>query len=159
MNNENGVTLLEVMSTMIIISILSGISVPIFQNILLRQEFNQEVRNMVNEIYNARSIAIKSNAHVVLCYSQSGYKIFVDDGRKGGVENDWIQQANEKVLTNVTFRKHFKIALDDSTFTGQRTRFSNRPGIKAGSIVLQGHDGQKTKVVLNVIGRVRVEKG
>ena len=158
MKNEKGVTLIEVMSTLIILSVLSGIATPIFQNMLLRMDFNQEVSLLVSKLHEARSVAMKGNSRVVFCYSASGYKIFVDDGAGGGTEEDWKHQSGEQLLADITLGDRFQIVLDDSTFTLQRTRFSGRPGITAGSIVMQGHDGRKTKIVLNVIGRVRVEK-
>ena len=158
MKNEKGVTLVEVMSVLVILSVLSGMATPVFQNMLLRMDFNQEVSLLVGKLHEARSVAMKSNSRVVFCYSDKSYTIFVDDGAGGGTKEDWIRQPGEQLVANVIVGDRFKIVLTDSTFTGQRTRFSGRPGIKAGSIVLQGHDGQKTKVVLNVIGRVRVEK-
>jgi hypothetical protein len=101
---------------------------------------------------------MKGNSRVVFCYNDKSYKIFVDDGAGDGTKEDWIHQPGEQLVANVTLGDRFEIVLDDSTFPGQRTRFSGRPGITAGSIVLQGHDGRKTKVVLNFIGRLRVEK-
>jgi prepilin-type N-terminal cleavage/methylation domain-containing protein len=158
MKNENGVTLVEVMSCVIILSILSGIAVPLFKNILSRQAFNGAISMLVGELHKARSFAMKSNSRVVFCYTESGYKSFIDDGQGGGEEKEWTQQPGEQVLANVTFRDRLKIVVDESTFQSQRVRFSGRPGIMGGSIVVQGEDGQKSKVIVNLIGRVRVER-
>ena len=159
MKNEKGVTLVEVMSCLIILSVLSGIATPIFKNMMSRQALNMATSMLVGELHKARSFAMKSNSHVVFCYTENGYKTFIDDGQGGGIKEDWIPQPGEQVLANVDLVKdRLKIAVDESTFNTQRTRFSGRPGITAGSIVLQGSDGRKNKVIVNVIGRVRVEK-
>ncbi|MBU1564064.1 MAG: GspH/FimT family pseudopilin [Proteobacteria bacterium] len=159
MKNENGVTLVEVMSCLVILSVLSGIATPLFKDMMSKQALYGATSMLVSELHKARSYAMRSNSHVAFSYTEDGYKAFIDDGQGGGTEGDWIQQPGEQVLANVDLLKdRLKIAVDESTFTAQRTRFSGRPGIKAGAIVLQGNDGRKNKIIVNFIGRVRVEK-
>ncbi|MFH0781609.1 MAG: GspH/FimT family pseudopilin [Pseudomonadota bacterium] len=159
MKNENGVTLVEVMSCLVILSFLSGIATPFFKDMMARQALNGATSMLVGELHKARSFAMTSNSPVAFSYTEGGYKTFIDDGQGGGTEGDWIQQTGEKVLANVSLlTDRLKISVDESTFTAQRTCFSGRPGIKAGAIVLQGNDGRKNKVIVNFIGRVRVEK-
>jgi hypothetical protein len=83
---------------------------------------------------------------------------YIDDGNNGGNKEDYIHQSGEQVLSDVTLGDRIKIAIPESTFTSQRTRFSGKPGISAGAVVLQGSNGNKSKVFVNIIGRVRVEK-
>jgi prepilin-type N-terminal cleavage/methylation domain-containing protein len=158
MKNEGGFTLIEIMSCLILVSVLTGIASPMFKTILSRQKFNGEISKLVGELHKARSFAMKSNARVVFSYTESGYKSFIDDGQGGGTEKDWVQQPGEKVLADVRFRDRYKIALDESSFPSQRTFFSGKTGVTGGSIVLKGDDGQKSKVIVNLIGRVRVVK-
>jgi Tfp pilus assembly protein FimT len=113
---------------------------------------------LVEELHQARIVAIKSNAPVVFCYTDTGYRAFIDDGQGGGVEKDWLQQPGEQTVADIKLANRSKIVVEESSFTAQRTRFSGGPGISAGAIVVQGESGLKSKVIVNSIGRVRVEK-
>lgn len=158
MKKESGVTLLEVLSCIAIIGVLTGISAPITENLKSRIELHEEILKLSGELHRARSFAIKSNSHVAFCYTKTGYKFFIDDGHDEGIKEDWIQQPGEHVLADVTLGNRLAIALEESSFSSHRTRFSRSPSVKPGAIVMQGSDGNKRKVIVNAIGRIRVEK-
>ena len=158
MRNEKGVTLVEVVSCMVILSVLAGMAIPTIDNMKAKLALHGEVSKLVEELHKARLVAIKSNAKVVFRYTENGYMTFIDDGNNGGNKEDWIHQSGEQVLADVTFGNQLKIAVPESSFPSQRTRFSGKPGITGGTVVLQGSEGNKSKVIVNAIGRVRVEK-
>jgi prepilin-type N-terminal cleavage/methylation domain-containing protein len=158
MRNEKGVTLVEVVSCMVILGVLAGIAFPSLENMKAKLALHGEVSKLVGELHKARIVAIKNNAKVVFRYNESGYMTFIDDGNNGGTKNDWIHQSGEQLLSDVTFDDRIKIAVPESTFTSHRTIFSGKPGIIAGGVVLQGSNGSKSKVIVNAVGRVRVEK-
>ena len=158
MRNEKGVTLVEVVSCMVILSVLAGIAMPSVENMKAKLAMHGEVSKLVGELHKAKLFAIKSNAKVVFRYTENGYMTFIDDGNNGGTKNDWIHQSGEQLLSDVTLGDQIKISVPESTFTSQRTVFSGKPGISAGGVVLQGRNGNKNKVIVNAIGRVRVEK-
>jgi prepilin-type N-terminal cleavage/methylation domain-containing protein len=158
MRNEKGVTLIEVVSCMVILSVLAGMAIPTVENMKARLALHGEVSKLVGELHKARFFAIKSNTKVVFQYTENGYMIFIDDGSNGGNKEDWMHQSGEQVLADVTLGERLKIATLESSFPSQRTRFSGKPGITGGAVVLQGSNGNKSKVIVNSIGRVRVEK-
>ncbi len=159
MGNQKGVTLLEIVSAMLIVSILSGIAIPTYKTWIHRYRFSTETGRLVDAFRLAKSYALTRNAQVVFSYDQNGYSIFVDDGAAAGVAGDWLRQPGETILLDCDLSQQgLKIDVDGSTFSSQRTRFSGKPGIKAGSLVLLGKDGSKSKIIINVIGRVRVER-
>ena len=158
MKKQSGVTLTEAAIVLAILSILGGFAAPMFENWESVVALRAEVSTLVGELHKARYVAIRSNEYVVFYYTDSGYKIFIDDGLDGGLREDWNHQSGEQMLSDVTFGKGVKIDLAESTFTSQRTRFSGSPGVKAGAVVLHGCCGNNTKIVVNSIGRVRVEK-
>lgn len=158
MKNERGVTLIEVVSCLVILCVLGGIAIPAAENFKAKLALHGEISRLVEELYKARVIAIKSNAPVVFWYTDSGYRAFIDDGQGGGIQKDWLQQPGEQTVADVTLKNRSKILIQESSFTAQRTRFSGGPGISAGAIVIQGDNGHKSKVIVNSIGRVRVEK-
>ena len=158
MKNEIGFTLVEVMVCIAILCVVAGITPPVIQNYKSRLALHGTVSAMVGELHMARSTAIKNNSRVVFSYTEKGYKIFIDDGGVGGTKEDWIQQPGERVLADVTLEDKLMILMDESTFSLHRTRFSRSAGIKPGSIVIRGCNGQKRRVVINSVGRVRAEK-
>ncbi len=158
MKNEKGVTLVEIMSCLMILSVLGGAAMPMLENFKSRFALREEVSNLVEELHRARSLAIKNNSHVAFSYTETGYITFIDDGQDGGIKDDWVQQPGEMVLAKVDFDNRLKILLNESTFTCQRTRFSRSPGIKPGTVVIKEKFGNSKKVVINSIGRVRIEQ-
>ncbi|GEM_PF-4435212 len=158
MRNEKGVTLVEVVSCMVILSVLAGMANPMFENIKAKLALHGEVSKLVGELHNARIFAIKSNAHVVFHYTENGYITFVDDGKNGGIKGDCSHQSGEQILSDVTFGDRLKIVAPESSFTLQRAIFSGKIGVSGGTVVLQGSNGNKSKVIVNSLGRVRVEK-
>lgn len=158
MKNERGVTLIEVVSCLVILSVLGGMAIPAAESFKAKLALHGEISKLVTELHKARITAIKGNAPVVFYYTDSGYRAFIDDGRGGGVEKDWLQQPGELTVADVKLANRSKIVIEESSFTAQRTRFSGGVGISAGAIVVRGDSGQKGKVIVNSIGRVRVEK-
>ena len=158
MRNQTGMTLVEVMTVLVVLSVMCGIAGPVFEHLNGKMALRSEVSRLVSEFHKARAFAIQKNEYVVFHYTEEGYNLFVDDGSGGGTKGDWNFQSGEEMLAGIIFQNGVKIHSEESTFTSNRTRFTGRPGVKAGSVVLIGKDGNKAKVVVNSIGRVRVEK-
>ncbi len=158
MNNHRGATLVEIVSCLVILGVLAGMAFPLIEKMKVKLALHSEVSTLVEELRKARIFAIKSNAPVVFSYTDKGYMTFIDDGRNGGHNKDWVRQAGEQVLCSKTLGNGIDIILPESTFTSHRTRFSVGPGISAGAVVLQDSEGNKSKVIVNAVGRVRVQK-
>jgi len=158
MKNESGVTLIEVVSCVATFCVIAGIAYPTLENTKSRMAIHSEVSKLVGELHKARVFALKSNSSVVFCYNDSGYKTFIDDGRDGGIKEDWVQQPGEQILADVTLDNRIQIDVEKSSFSLQRTHFTKSPGVKAGAVVMRGCGGSKSKIIVNAIGRVRVEK-
>ena len=159
MGSQKGFTLVEAVSCLLIIGVMCGIAIPAYHAMMMRYRFSIETARLVDMFALARSYSTLKRYPVVFSYDQDGYQVFVDDGAGGGSAGDWVRQPGERLLADGDLRgKGLHIDVGQSTFTAQRTRFSGTPAIKAGSVVLVGADGSKTKIVVNIIGRVRVEK-
>lgn len=101
-NREVGFTLVEFMIVVSLFGILMSLSVPSFNEMLMRQKAKGEENKLVSLIYLARSEAIKSNQVVSLCRSSNGLEcgddwsdgwlMFVDNNHNGSKDVD------EKIL-------------------------------------------------------------
>lgn len=157
MKNDIGFTLVEVLVCAAIVCIVAGLASPAIGSFKARMALHEAVSDLVSGLHMARSVAIKRNDRVVLSYSEKGYKIFIDSGSGGGIREDWIQQPGEQTLVNATLDDRLEILMDESTFSLHRARFSRSPGIKPGAIVIKGDCGKKKRVIINSVGRIRIE--
>lgn len=72
MRGNSGFTLLELMITVIILSIVVTIAVPSFLSLLQTNRLAGQVNQLVGAIHAARTEAIKMNRNVVFCHSSDG---------------------------------------------------------------------------------------
>lgn len=102
-DNENGLTLVELMIAIAIISILAAIAIP---NYIRQQPFrnlNTAGREIYANLQLAKAEAIRRNANVVMEFIPgspfTSYRVFVDNGAGvGGVSGDRILNGSEPVL-------------------------------------------------------------
>ncbi len=72
MRRSAGFTLIELMITVIVLSIVVTIAVPSFISLLQSNQLTGQVNQLVGALNAARTEAIKMNQHVVLCHSTDG---------------------------------------------------------------------------------------
>jgi prepilin-type N-terminal cleavage/methylation domain-containing protein len=154
--NNRGLTLVEVMTVLALLTILGLLSFPSFSSLLEQTRFRGEVNKLFTSLHQAKTVAIKNNAYVVLQLIENGYEIFVDDGRGDGKAGDWQRHPDESLLASHFFDERIEIS---SNLSLDRTRFSGRPGGKAGTIRLSSDSGISHSVVINLAGNIRVAKG
>jgi len=139
-----------------IISIVSTLSYPSWVDYQSTLALRSEIMTLRANVMRARLAAIYRNAEVVIQLRPDGYSIFVDDGAGGGIRNDRIRQDNEEELVNNTIDKG--LVLSDN-FPADRFRFCGRVGNRAGTITVVNPEGDEIKLIINITGRARVEKG
>ena len=154
MADQKGVTLFEVLVSLVIVSTLSAIAYQPLRSWYQQIGFRSEVALLVGNLQRAKMEAIKTNAYVAVETSSAGYSIFVDNSSVPGEAGDWIRQAGERLLVDYHFKNGLTLG---SNFPKNRVRFQSRPGIKAGRFILTDTEGRKMEVVLDTVGRVRVE--
>lgn len=158
MKKDAGVSIVELITCLAILGIMAGITYPQFDGWKHKLALRGATSDLFCELHRARSAAIRCNSYAVFLYHGNGYEMFVDNGNDGGVKEDWVRQSGEQLLADIVFEDGIRILMEESTFTNNRMRFSGHPGVKAGTVVMQSPDGRKTKIVVNVVGRVRVEE-
>lgn len=96
MKKHTGFTLVELMITLVLVSILATISVPSFMSLIANNRLTTQANELVSSLNLARSEAIKRNTRVTVCRSSTstscggtwsnGWIVFVDAGTAGSVE-------------------------------------------------------------------------
>lgn len=128
MQNQAGLSLLELLLVCLLASVLAAFAVPAFSNLLLEANMVTQVNRFVHGIHVARQEAEKYGTDVVLCRSvdgrncnhsqawQSGFIVFVNRDRDDPPQVD----AGEMLLQSAP-------AFDGGVITANRNAFVFRP--------------------------------
>lgn len=84
--HARGMTMIELLITVVIMAILFAIAVPSFRNASLGSQLSAAANNLLASVQLARSEAIKRNRAVTLCASANGTSC----AASGGWEQGWI---------------------------------------------------------------------
>ncbi len=154
MKAEKGFSATELMIVIAIIAIVAAVVAPGFLEWRNRSRLQGYSNNLKADFELAKMRAIKENAQVAIVFNQpefDGYRVFVDSG-----PNEWVLDADERLLRDVEFPEGLVYDPVDSTFTNHRTRFNGRglPGILGRAVLMQ--QGDQREVVVNRVGRIRL---
>ncbi len=148
MKSETGLSLLECCVSLAIITCLCLVSYHPLSNLKHRLNFKSEVNALLVNIQKARLAAYKYNSYSVIRITPYGYTIHVDNKNV-----NWQHDQDEALIVCRTLPETISIG---TNFTKSRTRYRPRPGsMKAGSIFLADNDGNRVRIVINILGRVR----
>jgi len=136
-NLSSGYTLMELMITLLIISVLAAVAVPNMQEFIKSERLTSQINTLISHLMLARSEAVKRNQPVILCTSsdgatctggaaEDGWIVFVDADSSGGLnigdELIKVQQALEgnmalNNLSIVTYDSRGFAPASNTTFT------------------------------------------
>jgi len=100
MKAGKGFTLVELMTVIALMAVLSTIAVPNLVGVLPRQRLGGSAREVLSVLHFAKMAAIKENADVVVNFNPGGSDclVFVDDGEGGGTAEDGLRSGGERIL-------------------------------------------------------------
>jgi prepilin-type N-terminal cleavage/methylation domain-containing protein len=152
---HSGFSIIELVVAVSLIAVVSLIATPP----LLRWKKNAEMRGetfrIATALHLARNYAIKYGDLVVIEIEANGYHVFVDNGEGGALAGDWVRSGQERLLVSYDCRPGMVLS---SNFPANRFRFKKMGRNQPGSIMVSGNNGKtKTRIVVNVLGRIRTE--
>ncbi|MCF6149502.1 MAG: prepilin-type N-terminal cleavage/methylation domain-containing protein [Candidatus Kuenenia sp.] len=147
MQRQKGFSVIELMVTLIIISIIAGISVSVYLNMKPQLRLNGAARQVMGDLANARMKAISQN---------NEYKIFFVDNHQYQIlddnDNDGTIDSGEEVTTRDIQTEYY-----DTTFSATANPIFHPRGNAAPStsITLTNPAGEKT-ITVSIAGRIKI---
>ncbi|MGE4534168.1 GspH/FimT family pseudopilin [Halomonas sp.] len=159
---NSGLTLIELLVAVAVLSIIATIGIPNYQRLSARNEVAMEVMRIQRALALTRNTAITRRATVAVCASQgpnysacnfedwSGDWVIVDGYIEGG------NLSGEKVLR--VLESHSSVSISFSRHDRPvRYKALGRAGGHNGTFRLCGRGASSATVIVNNVGRVRVE--
>ena len=160
-----GFTLLELLSSLVIISVMLVIAIPSFSSQIQQSNLKTTTLTLLEDIATARSKAVFTNKRVVIKNTgswENGWEIFVDynnNGIKDG--NETILHSQQKlkdirITPNKPLKKYISfIGSGESRFAG----VANGGGLQMGTFTIcAAKSGQGYSLTLSSNGRIRMNE-
>jgi len=161
-----GMTLIELMVTLSILTILLVMGVPMFSGIIARNRAASYTNDFLGSLNLARSEAVTRGQRVVLCKSSDGASC----ATSGNWEQGWItfidvDNTNTLTVGDTVVRVHG--ALDSTTLSGNAnvdTYISYSPSGYLQSLngtlsLCNSGNNAKNAIVISSVGRARTDEG
>ncbi|MEP9412349.1 MAG: prepilin-type N-terminal cleavage/methylation domain-containing protein [Candidatus Brocadia sp.] len=146
MNNQKGFSLIEMLIVVVILTVLSGIAIPVYVSMKPSIRLSGATRQIMGDLMWARMQAISQNNEFKIFFLDNHrYRILDDDNGNGFIDNA------EKTVTKDIQEKYY-----DVTFTSTANPIFHQSGnaAPAATITLINSHGTKT-ITIAITGRVR----
>jgi prepilin-type N-terminal cleavage/methylation domain-containing protein len=156
MKQEKGVTLLEIIVVVLIISILTAVSIPNILEWLHQYRLQTAAASIVNHLRAARLLAIfKGVKHEVQIkpFGEGNYYQVVEDPGEKPEHTDQVVMSIGRVELNTRFGEvHIVKLTDDGRFS-----FKPKGTSTSGSITLENSKKAHITIVINGQGRIKIQ--
>lgn len=154
MKHQTGITLMEVVTAVSILAVLTLIATPPLLAWKKNAELQGALSRTVVSLQLGRTYALANREYVVLDFQANRFQVFVDNGAGGAVAGDWLKTGDERILRDYEFPPTISCS---TNFPSDRFRFKGFGRNQPGTIVMTQQGGNTAKVIVNVVGRIRVE--
>lgn len=166
-----GLTLLELLLVLVVMTVLVTFAVPSFHNLMDASKLTAASNLLLSSIHLARSEAIKRGSRVVLCKSsdgmvcaesggwEQGWMVFHDSNNSGEREhNEVVIQRIQPLAASLRLTGNSTVARYVSFLATGGTKLVGG-GFQAGTLTVCNQSaGEARQIVLNAAGRPRIQK-
>ena len=154
-NNSRGITLIELVIVVVIISVIAAMGIPQFGKVVPRLEFKSASRDIVSDLRLVRSLAIAQRTQVGLYFNseQRQYVIFKDMVNLPA----FTYEVGDSVIRTVTLDQNLSIS--SCTFTNYAIIFKPDGSASTTGNVVVGYNQGSDLANVNVLastGRVKL---
>ncbi len=144
-----GFTLIEIMIAIAIMAIIAGIAIPNYIEWSMGARLRSAVNDLSSDLAMARLRAIKSSAKVGVIFAADGYQVFIDDNDNNTLDSGEVILRSKQYPAGVS--------MSGTTFASSRALFHRTGASSAGTVMLSRGGNQQINIVVNAVGRIRVE--
>jgi len=159
MKSNTGITSIELMVVIFIITIIVAISMPDFLSWRSNKKFNACIRHSVSIMRGARMHAVKENAPALVLFdSERGtIRSFVDRSRSNTWEPGEDMLIGEyEIPHGIDVRSNFPLISGEGDIW--KFRYNARGAVsRAGTVAFEGQNGRNASVVVAQSGRIRID--
>lgn len=155
--NSRGLTLIEALIVLVMISILSAMAAPGILKWRSAAKLRGATENLKGDLEFVKLKAIQENGPVAVNFSKSNYEVFRDNGATIGVHDASEELFGVKLLPEGVVIDLAATTFADDGFGGKRTRFKGRGTADSGTVFLVNSRGSVKKVIVSSVGRIRTE--
>ena len=166
--NQSGVSLIELLSTLVVVSILVSYSIPSLQQLLAANQLTGNINKLSSYLAYTRSEAIKQGQRITLCQSSSGqsctggndwqlgWLLFIDSNN-----NKQFDSSEKLINSQAATSKGVKIIFNGSAgndhFIYYKPDGSSYPN-GTFSVCTSTEPKIKKTLIISLSGRVRISK-
>ena len=168
MRKQSGFTLVELIIVIAMVAVITAFALPNFLTWLPNYRLRSATHDLFSNFQKAKLEAVKRNINTMVCFSGSGYTVFVDSLPLNAP--NFQQDAGEDVVTQVNWSDYKGISASlasiDFPTVGANKCFTFRPnGIPVdvaysaigGNAQVSNTSGKTTTVFVTEAGSVRIE--
>ncbi len=154
---NSGISLVEVAVVLVVFSLLMVMAAPSIDDFRQRQKLHSTLRSIATLLHNSRFAALKINAPVVVEFSSDSCHAFLDNGEDDHARN-WVQDKGEKSLADIAVESGLKLTNNcNKSSHPNKFRYTRKLRVSSCSITVTSAAGEKGKVVISSVGRVRID--
>ena len=153
-NISGGFTLYELLVVLAILAIIGTIGTVSLLGARERYRMSGLANTIKSDLNRGKIIAARNKGYVVLQVSENYYDLFVDNGAGGATAGDWQREGAEVQISRREIPPSISLA---TNFPGDHLRLRRSGRIRPGTFTLENRSGKRVRVVINAVGRIRVE--
>ena len=154
LSQRTGFTLCELITVIAILSIVAAAGTVSLLHFKQKHQATGLANLMKADINRAKILAARYKSSVVLQIHEDHYELFVDNGAGAADPDDWLCEGREPRVA----RREILPALSlHSNFPGNHLRLRALGRVRPGTFTIQSRSGEQIEVVVNAVGRIRLE--
>ncbi|WP_083223307.1 GspH/FimT family pseudopilin [Candidatus Thiodiazotropha endoloripes] len=162
-----GLTLVEMMVALLVLTILIALGVPSLATLSIRNEQSSSLNGFLSHFYLARSLAIQQEQHIIICPTSSGERcreeaiwsdglIIFEDSRRDGVLG-----SDEPILAKYLLPEHSELTIQSSEH--RKRVIYHGDGRPSGYNLTLSFCDPKERIepkalIVNNVGRIRISE-
>ena len=152
---NGGFTLYELLVVLAILAIVTTIGTVSLYGIRERSRLSGIANTIKSDLNRGKIIAARNKGFVVLQVFGNYYDLFLDNGAGGAKAGDWQRERGEILISRRKIPPSISL---ETNYPGDHLRLRKSGRIRPGTFTLTNNSGRYIKVVINVVGRVRLEQ-